>query len=670
MAGKMALAKRIGFTRFSRWGRNLGRLDVTAARHTDALDGTDEIDVTCSDDVNKGDYIVWVDAQGKTHEHIVDSTDRKHGDDGSVQTAFVAVNSIAELWDDWTDDIRPSGQAAAALGRAVEGTRWEVGLCDVTRTASATLYHQSVRESLAQIADAWQGEIETGIETDGCAVTARRVGLRAARGNQSSPKRFTWTKDIKEITRSVSSENPKTRVYGYGKGVETESGGYGRRLTFEAVNDGLDYVEDADATKIWGHPGPDGSPLPACASYVNEQCEDAAQLHSESLEYLKQVAEPKVSYTASVVDLCAFGRDWEGVGVGDRVSIIDKEFSDEGVRLTGRVSQVERDLLGGDVTVTFGNLSDSMADLWQGVSQAIRGSSLASATYDAVAGASAGWLATLQGALNEQFAAAGTYKVETFELGGVYSNVPLDPDTGLPLKSVSGMWAVNISGRGIRLASGLNSSGQWDWRTFITGSQVSADCINAGIIRGGSNYWNLGTGDLAFRQGSITIDGPAETRVVIDAVEGFRIYQSGSFVGGVEIVDGKAHIRAARCGSSADNYLTTGTNSKGFAGATMHDASGDYLHITKTSNNGTVYISKSNPPAVNGTGQFIVMPTGVRMSSSNSGVACTGDAMTIQASTVTVMGTNGGYLDSGTAYTGTVNAGGSSLHFINGLLVS
>lgn len=480
----MALIKRIGFTRFSRWGANLGRLNVTAAKHAEALDGTDEIKITCKDDVNKGDYIVWVDAKGITHEHIVDEVDRTHGEDGTVETAFTAVNSIAELWDDWTDDIRPSGTVGVALERALLGTRWTVGTCDLAAESSVVLYHQSVRESIAEILGAWGGELETEIVTNGSDVIARRVGVRALRGNQSSPKRFTWTKDIKTITRTVSSENPKTRVYGFGKGVETDSGGFGRRLTFESINDGKAYVEDAEATKIWGHPGAGGVILPACTSYVNEQCEDEAQLLAETQAFAKTAAEPKVSYTASVIDLHAFGRSWEGVGLGDKVAIIDKGFTADGIRLTGRVSQIERDLISADTTVTFGNLSDSMADMWQSVSQTLRDNTRNSASYDAVASTSVGWLAQLQSALNEQFNAAGTYKVETFELGAVYSNVPLDPETGTPLQNVSSMWAVNISGRGIRLASSLTDAGQWNWKTFITGASVNADCINAGTING------------------------------------------------------------------------------------------------------------------------------------------------------------------------------------------
>ena len=572
----MALIRKVGFTRFSRWGVNLGRLDVTAATHTEALDGTDEIKVTCSDDVNKGDYIVWVDAQGKTHEHIVDDASRTHGEDGTLRTEFTGVNSIAELWDDWTDDVRPSGQVATALARVLAGTRWAVGACDVNASASVVLYHQSARESIAEIVDAWGGELETTVTTNGSSVVSRQVGVRKLRGNQSSPKRFTWTKDIKTITRTVSADNPKTRVYGYGKGVETDSGAYGRRLTFESINGGKAYVEDAAATKIWGHPNAGGTALPACTSYVNEQCEDAAQLLKETRAYLEEVSEPKVSYEASVLDLYAFGRSWEGVAVGDRVAIIDKGFTEEGIRLTGRVSQIERDLLGGDATVTFGNLVSSMADMWQSVSQTLKNSSRAAATYDAVAGTSVSWLVQLQDALNDQFNSVGTYKVETFELGSLYSNVPLNPETGLPLKSVSGMWCVNISGRGIRLASSLTSSGQWNWKTFITGASVTADCINAGTMRAdriraglltddrGRNTWDLTSGTLTtnyMKANNATVNGQFSCGLasnLLQLIAGeIRGIENGVQIG---VIDFSAYMRNLTTGELTKGLQLTGNN--------------------------------------------------------------------------------------------------------------
>lgn len=601
----MALVRRIGFTRFNRWGDNLGRLTVSAATHTDALDGTDELNITCAEDLVKGDRVVWIDLQGVCHEHIVDTIDRVHDDDGAPETQAVCINSVNETWDDWLDDKRPSGSVSAALTSILADTRWEVGTCDQGGSASRTFYHESVREGLAGIIETWGGELETLIVHDGASIVSRRVGVRSKRGNQSSAKRFTWTKDLVSVKRSVASDNPKTRVYGYGKGVETESGGYGRRLTFGDINDNKDYVEDADATAVWGHPDGEGGILPAVASYVNEQCEDAAQLLKETREYLSQVKEPKVTYTASVIDLYAFGRSWEGVGVGDDVAIIDKGFSAEGVRLHGRVSQIERDLLTGDATVTFGTLTDNMADMWQSVSNALKSNSQQNAIYDAAAGTSVSWLQQLQAALNAQFNAVGTYKVETFELGTMWSNVPIDAETGLPVKATSGMWAVNINGMGMRLAANLASDGQWDWRTFLTGAMVSADAINTGTMRAervraglltdekGKNRWDLTSGEFSL-SASTEVGGKTVQKIADDAASSavdaqtqrdiFNKLTNNGQTQGIYLSGGLLYINAnyIETGIISDRYgrstwnLNTGTLTTNYMTANNIDANGTF----------------------------------------------------------------------------------------------
>ena len=511
----MALINKVNFTRFSRFGVNLGRLTYTAATHEEATDGTDELKITCDEDLTKGERLVWLDRQGVAHEHIVDEIERLHDADGKPYTSVTCINSINETWDDYIEDKRPSGSAAVALASILAGTRWEVGNCDQPGGASHTFYHISVREGLSDLLKTWGGELETVIETDGVQVTHRYVRVVATRGNQQSPKRFTWTKDLISIKRKTGSANPKTRVYGYGKGVETDTGGYGRRLTFGDINGGKDYVEDTFATEVWGHPDGSGGIAPAVDVYINEQCEDAAQLLAETRDYLETVKAPTVSYEASVLDLFAFGRDWEGVAVGDCVAIIDKGFSDAGIRLKGRVSKLSRDLVTGDASVTFGNLTDDLADIFQAMTQQLKSGSNQRANYDAAAGTSVSWLNQLMAALNKAFNAVGTYKVETFELGVVYSNVPIDAETGIPLKATSGMWAVNINGMGIRLAASLTSDGQWNWRTFITGAQVSADCINAGTMRAdriraglltdekNKNFWNFETGEFQLSPGDV-----------------------------------------------------------------------------------------------------------------------------------------------------------------------
>ena len=76
------------------------------------------------------------------------------------------------------------------------------------------------------------------------------------------------------------------------------------------------------------------------------------------------------------------------------------------------------------------------------------------------------------------------------------------------------MWAINVNGRGQRLAAGLTSDGQWDWRTFFTGGMVTADVINAGTMKAdrvraglltdekGNNFWDLTSGEFSLSAGA------------------------------------------------------------------------------------------------------------------------------------------------------------------------
>lgn len=54
------------------------------------------------------------------------------------------------------------------------------------------------------------------------------------------------------------------------------------------------------------------------------------------------------------------------------------------------------------------------------------------------------------------------------------------------------------------IANSKTPAGAWDFRTLGNGNGLVADALYAGTIRGGSNSWNLTTGDLSFSQGSIT----------------------------------------------------------------------------------------------------------------------------------------------------------------------
>ena len=500
-------------TRFTRFGANLGTLHVTEATHVEDLDGTDELTVTCKEDLSKGDYLVWRDQQGNWREHIVDVPERWRDEDGTVYTTALCINSIAETWDDWVDEVRPNGSAQVAMERVLASSRWSAGTCTQTGTAHRTFYHKSVRESLQGIVETWGGELVTEITSDGTKVTGRSAAIVAARGNQSSAKRFTYTKDLLSIHRRVNSDNPKTRIYAYGRGEELdESGAYGRRIGIADVNGGIPYVEDTAATAIWGRYDASGNLMPAIGVFIDEECEDPATLKEEAIAYLQRVKEPSVTYEADVIDLAAFGREWEEIALGDTVTIVDKRFSDEGLRLHGRISRLERDLLDNDTKVTFGTLTDVLAGSWASMREQVGYLTERTAGVENVVNPSSGWLDQLISSLNSQYNAAGTYHYSSFEQGEIWSSVPLDENGHA---TQSGGWAININGMGFRLASSLNADGSWNWRTFGTGEGFTADEITAGVIRGGQSYWNLNTGDFVISSSS-TIGGHAPDDFLTD----------------------------------------------------------------------------------------------------------------------------------------------------------
>ena len=553
-------------TRFSRFGANLGRLTLVgtdALVWTEALDGTDQLVIRCLEDVAKGERIVWCDAQGVWHEHVVDEPKRVHDSTGRPVTEATCINSICETWDDYVEDIVPSGNSTVHMTRILTGTRWSAGNSDITTSLSKTYYHESVREAIKECCDLFGGELVTSVTTDANGVKARTAAIVTARGNQLSAKRFVWRKDLQSVTRTVLSEDVKTRVYGYGKGVETGTGGYGRRLTLEDANGGKKYVEDAAATKVWGHPGPNGTVLPAVGTFVDEQCDDAATLLAETKAYLAKVSQPQVSYEANAVDLADFGRSWEEFALGDSVAIVDDEFGeragDGGLQLRGRIAKLERNLLTHETKVTFGTITDALTTRFASIGQSLRSASYRNANVDAIAGLPASYLNQLVTAINNQFEASGTYRYTSFDRGDIWSNVPLDAN-GNATTSVNA-WAININGAGLRIANSLNADGTWNWRTFGTGAGFTADEINAGTLTAdrvraglltdnqGKNYWNLTTGDFSLsanaKVGESTIATKADVTTLDESLNQEAIFNRLTNNGqtqGIYLQDGKVYI--------------------------------------------------------------------------------------------------------------------------------
>ena len=120
------------------------------------------------------------------------------------------------------------------------------------------------------------------------------------------------------------------------------------------------------------------------------------------------------------------------------ISLVDTCF-DPPLRLSGRVLRIEEDLLDATSTrLTLGNVAPAL-DPWLAAqassSKALRDHA---ASWDSATQVDTAYLDAVMDRLNEQFKAGGSYKFESFELGTIYSSVPLDKD-GRPTRTLRPM---------------------------------------------------------------------------------------------------------------------------------------------------------------------------------------------------------------------------------------
>ncbi|WP_163196430.1 phage tail spike protein [Bifidobacterium platyrrhinorum] len=257
------------FACFDRWDDPKPDLTgITSAKWTSGVDGTRTLEVTAVGEsvIGKGDRLVFRDPRGILQEAIVVSPEHRR-EESRVITSLVCKGSVAELDDTFIEDKRNrAATAAQCLTKALEGTRWTAGVVEGDGTADLSFYHVSALEAVESIADTFGLEITASYLMDPAhtRITDRAINLVKTQGNQTSgtPRRFEYGHDLKGITRTVDATGVKTRLYGYGKGLPAtdedgnETGGYGRRIDFSDINNGKPYVEDLDATALWGLPGP------------------------------------------------------------------------------------------------------------------------------------------------------------------------------------------------------------------------------------------------------------------------------------------------------------------------------------------------------------------------------------------------------------------------------
>lgn len=162
---------------------------------------------------------------------------------------------------------------------------------------------EQVADTIDKLVDRCGGYIVFTTNTDGQRVINwyKSLGYRS-----SQPIKF--GENLLDFTRTGSSTDLATRIIPYGaKDEET-----GERVTIESVNDGVDFIEDADAVALRG--------VIAKPVYWDDVTEPA-NLLAKAQQYLATSKMIITTLELSAVDLSVLGQDIDSLRVGDLIPV-------------------------------------------------------------------------------------------------------------------------------------------------------------------------------------------------------------------------------------------------------------------------------------------------------------------------------------------------------------
>lgn len=448
------------------------------------LNGLNILEFTTLDrDIKNKDRIVFQDELGIWHEFIVESIDDTHED------VFVyCEDSFYETRGDYIDDRRFVNANFSTVADAVMSyTRWKLKIVDDIGIGTVNFYHTDVKSAVFEdMQNKFDFEIKTYVEITNSRISQRVIELRKQRGHDNG-KRFTYDKDIDSISRTIDSTEFCTALYAYGKGEETENGGYGRRIDISKVNNGKKYVENTKAKEQFGK-YVNGKREHIFATYIFEDIDDRKKLLEQAKKKLEELSEFKVTYKCDVLVLNKLLEDraHEGIELGDTVAIIDKDIN---IRIRARV--VERKSYPNSTKpdeIVLGNFIEDYATQQAKIKSDLKSiSNTINEQGQAIVDLkNFDYHANIVQELNDRINSTGGYVYISKDGQGLITyDKPIDKN---PTK------AIQLKGGAIRIANSKRGDGSWNWTTFGTGDGFTADKIITGILKGGSVHWNLEDG--------------------------------------------------------------------------------------------------------------------------------------------------------------------------------
>lgn len=241
-----------------------------------------------------------------------------------------------------------NGTLREAAQKALEGMEYQVGITEEFEPRNINFYFISRLKALNDILDTFKAEFDIRIEIDEATgrITNKYIDFKHRLGEDTG-LRFTFDTNLKSIEKSPVGDHFNV-LYGRGKSLETDNGGFSRKLDFAEVNNGKKYVEDIESISKYGR---------LEGIFSDDNISDKRELLNKALDKLQEVKNPKFTYKVTLEYLNTLdGFEHYKCHKGDTITIIDEE---ENLVLEARILEIEETE---DIIITLGSVQSGLVD--------------------------------------------------------------------------------------------------------------------------------------------------------------------------------------------------------------------------------------------------------------------------------------------------------------------
>lgn len=373
-----------------------------------------------------------------------------------------SVHDFYELKNNIIEDKRiVNGQIRLALEKALEDTEYKVGFIDNNfKNKTLNYFYISSLKALNLLLETYEAEMNVRITLDSTGrIGNKYIDLKKKLGRNTG-LRFTFDTNLTEIKRATADNSHFNVLYGRGKSLETNNGGYSRKLDFSSINNNKKYIEDLDSIAKYGR---------LEGIFEDGNCDTPEKLLEATRKKLEECKEPKISYAATIKDIRKLkGFEHYSTALGDTILIEDEDYGFIEARIIEERDKLKKNeesvLILGNFTYKLTNLIESTIDNNKKLDNILNpNGTVNSGGIQGVIDLS---INSMQGMVD---------KIE--------KHIPYAILFEDKIKASSTFGAVAVGSKGILIAEDyIPGTANWDWKTAINSKGVFADWLVGNIM--------------------------------------------------------------------------------------------------------------------------------------------------------------------------------------------